>query len=149
MRNTRSGSKWISVGNMHLIFLAALLLSGPSSCTDEVAFHPDEVRLKSKFMAVPLGITEGQLEAELGKPIGRIVYDHSKRNYVYAEWEGNKRLIEIDSWFFRLSTNIPAADFFVARDPSERTLVYNEATVFGYFYFSKTGQLVGREVIIS
>jgi hypothetical protein len=132
-----------------LIFLVALLLAGPIACTDEVGFHPEEIRLQKKFLAVPLGITESQLEVELGKPIGRIVYDHSKRRYVYAEQEENKRLVEIDSGFFGSSTDIPAADFFVPRDSSENTLVYNEATVFGYFYFSKNGQLVDKKVVIS
>lgn len=132
-----------------LVFLVALLLTGPISCTDEVGFVPEEVQLKKKFLAVPLGITESQLETELGKPIGRIVYDRSKRRYVYAELEGIKRLVEMDSGFFASSTDIPAADFFVARDPSEDVLVYNEATVFGYFYFSKEGRLVDKKVVIS
>ena len=133
---------------MTLIFLVALFLSGPISC-DEMVFHADELRLERTFLAVPLGITEGQLEVELGKPIGRIVYDYSKRSYVYAEREGKKRRVTIDSSFFGSLTEIPAADFFVARDPSETTLVYNEATVFGYFYFSPNGQLVDKKVIIS
>lgn len=132
-----------------LVFLVALLLTGPISCTDEVGFVPEEVQLKKKFLAVPLGITESQLETELGKPIGRIVYDRSKRRYVYAELEGIKRLVEMDSGFFASSADIPAADFFVARDPSEDVLVYNEATVFGYFYFSKEGRLVDKKVVIS
>jgi hypothetical protein len=131
------------------ISASLLLLALPISCTDEGVLHPEEVQLRKKFLAVPLGITEEQLEATLGKPIGRIVYDHSKRCYVYAEQEGNKRLVEIDSGFFGSSTNIPAADFFVERDPSENTLVYSEATVFGYFYFSKNGQLVDKKVVIS
>ena len=132
-----------------LIALVALLLNGPISCTDEVGFSREEVQVKKKFLAIPLGITESQLETELGKPIGRIVYDRSKHHYVYAELEGIKRLVEMDTSFFASSTDIPAADFFVVRDPSEDVLVYNEATVFGYFYFSKEGRLVDKKVVIS
>jgi hypothetical protein len=132
-----------------LIFLVVLLSTSSISCTDELVLHPDEVRLRSKFLAVPLGITEAQLESELGKPNGRIVYDRSKHHYLYSELEGAKRLVEIDSGWFAASIDVPAADFFVAKDLSENVLVYNEATVFGYFYFSREGRLVDKNVVIS
>ncbi|MDR4466498.1 MAG: hypothetical protein MRJ66_19785 [Nitrospira sp.] len=131
------------------IFLVALLSTSSISCTDEVAFHPEEVQLRKKFLAITLGITESQLQAELGKPNGRIVYDRSKHRYLYSELEGTKRLVEIDSGWFAASTHIPAAYFFESKDLSENVLVYNEATVFGYFYFSREGLLVDRNVVIS
>ena len=132
-----------------LIALVALLLNGPISCTDEVGFSREEVQVKKKFLAVPLGLTKGELESELGKPLGRVAYDRSKRRYVYVALEGVKHSVELDPGFFAPSTHIPAADFFVARDPSEDVLVYQEATVFGYFYFSKDGRLIDKKVVVS
>jgi hypothetical protein len=131
-----------------LIFQAALLLLGLVAC-DELVFQPDELRLQKQYLAVHVGITEKQLRSELGEPVGRITYDRSKHRYVYSELEGGKRVVDLDTGRFAASTNIPAADCFDEKSNLENVLVYNEATVFGYFYFSSDGHFVDKKVKIS
>ncbi len=126
------------------VFVGALLLA-----CDSAVYHPDEIRAQKKFQSIVAGITEEDLKTQLGEPVGLIVFDQTRGTYQYLASTKPSPAAEFRTLDAITSSHPAEIRLLPTSKHGDRILVFVDGTVYGYFYFGKTGRLKDKAVVVS
>jgi len=125
------------------------LLAGQLSC-DELLYDPEEIRAEKTFQSIANGITEIDLTAQLGEPVGRISSDLVHGTFHYSVSTNPTTVEEFRTLDALKDSSHSELRFLRTGVRGAGTiLIFLKATVHGYFYFGKDGRLEAKVVVVS
>jgi hypothetical protein len=102
----------------------------------------DELASKNRYMSVPIGVSVSELESTLGVPIALVQIDARGELLVCFSTNGGGGE--------SLTSAVRDAVRYMPKQAEYRkVMIYNDTTVYAYFYVDQSGIVRKKEVIVS